>query len=418
MRRGILLCFALGVVLRASAFIDISLQMQLGNPSAATPDTNNHSHYLIQRSIEALDYNDNRGQANWASWDLTSGDANGAVARQDSYAADKSLPPNFYKVAASEYSLSGFDRGHLCPSADRTDSTNDNDMTFLMSNMMPQAPDNNRITWNHLESYCQTLADVGNEILITCGPSGFDGSTLSSSSHIFVPSNTWKIAVVVPLGVGTALSRITTTTNRVIAVIVPNTNGVSANWSNYVTSVHEIELRTGLTFFSALPGTIASAFRAKIDNLSNPPPQMVSFIPITAAPNIEVIITGTNFNGTVSVKFNGADAVFTVNSNTQIVTTVPQNATSGLIQIITPGGTATSIDNFAVLPTDVAPVLSLPVFSNNQFQFMVNGATGHNYAVEGSANLTNWVSILTNSVPFLFSDSSSTHRFYRAHFIQ
>src|SRR5437867_2127558 len=155
---------ALTVALRASAFIDASLQMQLGNPSNATADTNNFSHYLIQRPIEALDYNNSRGQANWACWNLTSGDANSAVVRQDSYAADTNLPPNFYKVGASEYSGSGFDRGHLCPSADRTDSTNDNDMTFLMSNMMPQAPDNNRITWESLETYCRTLADAGNEV--------------------------------------------------------------------------------------------------------------------------------------------------------------------------------------------------------------------------------------------------------------
>jgi len=67
---------ALIVALRASAFIYASLQLQLGNPSNAAVDTNNHNHYLIQRAIEALDYNDSRGQANWASWDLTSGDAN------------------------------------------------------------------------------------------------------------------------------------------------------------------------------------------------------------------------------------------------------------------------------------------------------------------------------------------------------
>ncbi len=106
-------CVASVIGLRAYAFIDASLQMQLGNPSNATADTNNFSHYLIQRPIEALDYNNSRGQANWASWDLTSGDANNAVVRQDSYAADTSLPANFYEVGASEYSGSGFDRGHL-----------------------------------------------------------------------------------------------------------------------------------------------------------------------------------------------------------------------------------------------------------------------------------------------------------------
>ena len=44
-------------VLPARGVIDASLQLQLGNPSGATADTNNYSHYLIQRPVEAIDYN-------------------------------------------------------------------------------------------------------------------------------------------------------------------------------------------------------------------------------------------------------------------------------------------------------------------------------------------------------------------------
>jgi endonuclease G len=347
------LCLAIFVGFSANAIDnDPSLQMQLGNPSGAISDTNFPNNYLIQRTIEAISYNNSRGQPNWASWDLTSADANNAVVRQDSYSADTNLPPTFYQVGAGEYGGSGFDRGHLCPSADRTDSTNDNNLTFLMSNMMPQAADNNRVTWSDFEDYCRNLADAGNEMLIMCGPSGFNGSHISSSTHVSIPSNTWKIAVVVPLGPGTALSRITTTTNRVIAIKVPNTNGVSPNWSNYIVSAHSIELETGFSFFTALPGTIASAFRAKIYNLTNPgPPSITGFTPGAGLVNTNVVITGTNFLGTLSVKFNGTNAVFAVDSNTQITTTVPTNATTGPISVTTPAGTATSGANFAITAT-------------------------------------------------------------------
>src|ERR1017187_6596319 len=59
---------ALGLtLLPAGAIIDTNLQMQRGNPSNATADTNNHSHYLIQLPVEALDYNYHLGQPNWAS---------------------------------------------------------------------------------------------------------------------------------------------------------------------------------------------------------------------------------------------------------------------------------------------------------------------------------------------------------------
>jgi hypothetical protein len=64
-------CFMVGFVY---ATIDATLQMQLGNPSNATADTNNHAHYLIQRTVEAIDYSDNLGEPVWASWDLNAVD--------------------------------------------------------------------------------------------------------------------------------------------------------------------------------------------------------------------------------------------------------------------------------------------------------------------------------------------------------
>ncbi len=375
----ILMVCSLCLVFQARALIDPALQMQLGNPSGATSDTNNHSHYLIQRTIEALDYNDSRGQANWASWDLTSTDANNAVARQDSFAADTNyLPTVFYKVGKNEYSGSGYDRGHLCPSADRTDSTNDNDMTFLMSNMMPQAPNNNEIVWANFEDDCRAQADAGNEVLILCGPSGFGTNHLSSSTRVLIASNTWKIAVIVPLGGGTALSRITTTTNRVIAIRVPNTNGVSSAWTNYITSAHQIELDTGFNFFTALPVTIASAFRAKIDNLGTPPPPaIVSFTPTSGLSNATVVITGTNFNGASIVSFNGLNSAFYVDSNSQITAIVPTNATSGAISVTTPGGTAFSSGSFAVTGTATVDLSIAASHSGNFTQ----GETGAIYTL-------------------------------------
>ncbi len=375
----ILMVCSLCLVFQARALIDPALQMQLGNPSGATSDTNNHDHYLIQRPIETLDYNDSRGQANWASWDLTSADANNAVARQDSFAADTNyLPTVFYKVGKNEYSGSGYDRGHLCPSADRTDSTNDNDMTFLMSNMMPQAPNNNEIVWANFEDDCRALADAGNEVLILCGPSGFGTNHLSSSTRVLIASNTWKIAVIVPLGGGTALSRITTTTNRVIAIRVPNTNGVSSAWTNYITSAHQIELDTGFNFFTALPVTIASAFRAKIDNLGTPPPPaIVSFTPTSGLSNATVVITGTNFNGASIVSFNGLNSAFYVDSNSQITAIVPTNATSGAISVTTPGGTAFSSGSFAVTGTATVDLSIAASHSGNFTQ----GETGAIYTL-------------------------------------
>src|ERR1041384_5164823 len=78
-------------LLKAGATIDVTLQMQLGNPSGATVDTNNHNHFLLTRAVEARDYGDNWGEPNWASWDLTAADI-GSSGRTDAWASDTNLP--------------------------------------------------------------------------------------------------------------------------------------------------------------------------------------------------------------------------------------------------------------------------------------------------------------------------------------
>ena len=75
--------------------------MQLCNPSGATSDTNNHDQFLIQRTVEAFDYNDNRGLPNWASRDLTAADV-GTSGRSDLFFLDSNLPPNFNCVVIGE----------------------------------------------------------------------------------------------------------------------------------------------------------------------------------------------------------------------------------------------------------------------------------------------------------------------------
>ena len=220
------LCVMFTASPQVHATIDVSLQMQLGDPSNASADTNNHAHYLIQRSVEAIDYSDNLGEPNWASWDLTSGDV-GSATRSTTYFTDTNLPPDFYQVTDNDYVGVGaidFNRGHLCPSEDRTDTRQDNDTVFFMSNIMPQSGPNNQGVWANLETYCRTLASAGNELLIIWGPSGF-GTNKIPSGKAYIGSNVWKIVVAVPLGSGTALSRLNVT-NRVIAVSIPNvTNG-------------------------------------------------------------------------------------------------------------------------------------------------------------------------------------------------
>src|ERR1700741_1444624 len=94
----------------------------------------------------------------------------------------------------------------MSPNADREDSFPDNQATFLMSNMVAQAPDNNQGPWADFENYLRSVvrSSTANEIYIISGPAGTGGtgsigaaSTLAGG-HVTVPSSTWKVALVLP----------------------------------------------------------------------------------------------------------------------------------------------------------------------------------------------------------------------------
>lgn len=319
--------------------------MQLGNPSGATVDSSNHNHYLLQRTVDALDYSDVLGVPTWVSWDLTGPDI-GTAGRSSSFYQDPLLPTTFNRLTTGDYTNSGFDRGHMCPSYDRTDTSANNLLVFYMSNIIPQMADNNQGPWQVFEAYCQTLAQAGNELLITSGPSLFTGSYIQPSGEAAIPGYTWKFVLVVPAGSGTALSRVTAST-RVIALKMPNIAGIRSNpWSGYVTSINQLQTDTGYTFLSAVPASVAQVLRAKVDGVAAP--TITSFTPTSGAVAASVVITGSGFTSASAVLFNGASATFTVNSSTQITTTVPSGATSGAISVIAPGGLATSSTSFTV----------------------------------------------------------------------
>jgi uncharacterized repeat protein (TIGR03803 family) len=74
----------------------------------------------------------------------------------------------------------------------------------------------------------------------------------------------------------------------------------------------------------------------------------VKSLPTTASVGASVFILGTDLTGATSVTFNGTTATFTVVSASEITTTVPAGATSGTVQVVTPGGTLNSNIPFTV----------------------------------------------------------------------
>ena len=76
----------------------------------------------------------------------------------------------------------------------------------------------------------------------------------------------------------------------------------------------------------------------------------VETLPTTSKVGVPVTILGNNLAGATSVTFNGTAAAFTVSSTgSAISTTVPAGATTGAVQVVTPGGTLSSNVPFRIL---------------------------------------------------------------------
>lgn len=145
----------------------------------------------------------------------------------------------------------GYDRGHITPSGDRTRSIPDNSATFLMTNILPQLAANNQGPWNDFENYLRTLAQAGNELYIFSGGAGT--ARTIAGGKVTVPLATWKVVIVIPNG-SNDLQRITKAT-RTIGIIVLNQAPININapWQNFRVSVNEVENLTGYNFFSNVP---------------------------------------------------------------------------------------------------------------------------------------------------------------------
>ncbi len=220
-----------------------------------------------------MSYNAAKLIPNWVAWHLSQKNF-GQAERGDDFRPDTDLPENYYRVKKADYQYAkyGFDRGHVCPSADRTSTPEDNSTTFLMTNMIPQSPNCNRNVWKNLESYQRSLALSGKELYILAGPYGRGGTSdrgrfeeipLDDGRAIEVPEYCWKIIMVLDEG-EEDFYRVDADTD-VIAAWIPNNQVVSDfSWDYYITTVDFIEEKTGHDFFAHLPDEIEDCIEAKI----------------------------------------------------------------------------------------------------------------------------------------------------------
>ena len=237
-----------------------SVHLALGTPTDADPSDD----LLLVKAQYALSYNPRRNVPNWVSQNLDESYFGPAPRHKGKFLADETLPAGVYRVRDQDYAGSGYDRGHMVRSEERTRTPEDNTATFLLTNVLPQRHDLNAGPWLRLEDYCQELSQKSHRELyiVTGGIFAPGGATIGHG--VSVPTECFKIVVVLDRDQG---ARDVTQGTRVIAVVMPNVTGIlDEGWGRYRTTVREVERRTGYDFLSAVPAAIQRAIEARTDD--------------------------------------------------------------------------------------------------------------------------------------------------------
>lgn len=202
---------------------------------------------VVKHNAMFLGYFEKHEQANWVSHLILPDIISGNVSRTNNFRLD----PKVSTVTATkaDYWYSGYDRGHLAPSADFKWSKQALSETYYYSNMSPQKPELNRERWAELESVLRDyVIENVRELYVITGPVLHDSLSIMMNegrkNDVSIPEFYYKIAVDLradpPLG---------------IAFLMPN-GKCAYPVMNYATSIDKIEEITGLDFLPNLPEDI------------------------------------------------------------------------------------------------------------------------------------------------------------------
>lgn len=237
----------------------LSVHTELGVPDDSAVGRSDR--WLLVKPQYVSSYDTVRRTPRWVAWRLDS-TWFGPATRATSFRRDPQLPTSAGQASNTDFTNSGFDRGHLCPSADRTRTDADNDATFVFTNIVPQTHQSNAGPWEDLEDEARQLVGMGKTVTIVAGPL-FGVTPSAIGSGVPVPVATFKVLVVFDGAAG--VDQVTAST-RVIAVSVPNTTSVSGDWRPFRVSVRSLEQQTGLDFLADVPRAVQDVVETRLDS--------------------------------------------------------------------------------------------------------------------------------------------------------
>ncbi|EKO3814344.1 DNA/RNA non-specific endonuclease [Vibrio harveyi] len=203
------------------------------------PSTN--SDQFLCRDGYAVGYNYDTKNADWVAYHITAESVNITNKRSNSFKEDTEMP-DYARSTLADYKGSGYDRGHLAPSATVDFTRESMKQSFLMSNMSPQLPGFNRVGWRVLEEHVRDLANEYNELYVVTGPI-YQGNEGTIGNGVVIPSAFYKVIL-------------DPSFDEAIAFIVPHRDVSSSELANFITTIDEVERQTGLDFFAQTPDSI------------------------------------------------------------------------------------------------------------------------------------------------------------------
>ncbi len=195
---------------------------------------------VIEHQYYTLGYNEKHEQPDWVTYRLTKESLQiPNVKRADRFNVDPHVSSR--SARHSDYTRSGYSRGHMVPAGDMAFSKSAMKETFFMSNMTPQITGFNGGIWRELEETVRDWAYENDEIYVASGPMFSDVTEyIGKSSKVRVPSAFYKVIV-----------DIKGREKKGIGFIMPHE--VSRQpIHDYAVSIDEVEQKTGLDFFDSI----------------------------------------------------------------------------------------------------------------------------------------------------------------------
>ena len=207
--------------------------------------------FIIERPQYVISYCDDLNSARWVSW-FVDKNSYGTVPRYSgNFRTERVLPPHFTVIRHSDYTRSGYDRGHIVRSKERTQTVEDNIATFYLTNIIPQKDVLNRGIWSQFENYYERLAKEQDKQLYIISGGWYSENPQRINNKIAIPDSCWKVVLIL---CNTKTINCIDTTTQIIAVMMPNDETAKGQqWQSFITTSSRIEHSTNFSFFALIP---------------------------------------------------------------------------------------------------------------------------------------------------------------------